>query len=62
MATVTQDVLTAFKAVSKNNNSLEWAIYTFSEDGKSVEVERTGAKGETTFDEFKEALPKKDSR
>lgn len=39
MATVSQDVLTTFKAVSKNNNSLEWAIYNFSEDGKSVEVE-----------------------
>jgi len=54
--------LQAFKQVSKNNNSLEWAVYTFSEDGKQIVVENTGTKGETTFDEFKNALPKNDSR
>lgn len=57
MATVSQEVLQAFKGVSKRNNSLIWAIYKFSEDGKSIEVEATGAKGESTFDDFKEAIP-----
>ena len=36
MATVSQDVLTAFKAVSKRNNSLDWAIYHFGEDGTTI--------------------------
>jgi hypothetical protein len=62
MATVTDEVLQAFKATSKNNNTLEWAIYKFSDDGKEIITEATGTKGETTFDDFKNALPKKDSR
>ena len=62
MATVSQDVLTAFKAVSKRNNTLDWAIYSFSENGTDIIVEATGVKGETTFDDFKTALPKKDAR
>ena len=62
MATVTDEVLQAFKQVSKNNNSLEWAVYKFSDDGKEIICEATGTKGETSFDEFKNTLPKKDSR
>lgn len=52
----------AFKQVSKNNNSLEWCVYKFSDDGLQIVVEASGTKGETSFDEFKNALPKKDSR
>jgi len=54
--------LQAFKQVSKNNNTLEWAIYKFSDDGLQIVVEATGTRNETTFDEFKNALPKLDSR